>query len=138
MKNQNQNQNQNVVRVFHLTNLNADERRRLNRGGWDSDPKFTRHADITFGMSKVLADQVKIAWLEGEYHEAAVVKTDSLDWAYQQTNNISHVWNLNDDVVALTDQFKSTSVGDVMLKDGKFYVVASMGFEEIELEGDDA
>ena len=131
----NQTNNTTIIRVFHLNSLTREERDRLNgsEGGWESEPRFSRYADITTGFSKRLADQVAEAWKLGEYHEAADVATDSLDWAYHQTNNISHVWNLNDDVEALTDQFKSTSVGDVMLKDGKFYVVAPVGFEEIDL-----
>jgi hypothetical protein len=127
--------NENMIRVFHLTQLTREERDRLNASdaGWSSEPRFSRYADITTGFSKRLADQVAEAWKLGEYHEAADVATDSLDWAFHQTNNISHVWNLNDDVEALTDCFKSTSVGDVMLKDGRFYVVAPVGFEPIDL-----
>jgi hypothetical protein len=62
------------------------------------------------------------------------VFTDSLDWAFHQTNNISHVWNLNEDVEAHTDITKSTSVGDLMFDGEDWFVVAPIGFTKINLE----
>jgi len=57
-----------------------------------------------------------------------------LNDAYHLTQNIEESWAQNTDskVKAKCDECRSTSVGDVMEKDGVFYVVASFGFDVLE------
>lgn len=64
----------------------------------------------------------------------AEVNTDNLNTAYRDTNTIDQYWWENQGV---TRKFegegcRSTSVGDVMEKDGEFFVVAMCGFEKLE------
>jgi hypothetical protein len=124
------------VVVWHLNALTKEERDELNGSdqGWSHSPRFERYADIAHGFDERLIEQVGVAWKLGEYHVAATVFTDSLDWAFHQTNNISHVWNLNEDVEAHTDITKSTSVGDLMFDGEDWFVVAPIGFTKINLE----
>lgn len=57
----------------------------------------------------------------------AVVDTDDLDEAYRLTNHIDKLWWENEGVVALRES-RSTSIGDVLDLNGKFYVVDRCGF----------
>ena len=63
----------------------------------------------------------------------ADVDTDDLNVAYQLTNNIEDSWCDNkgvtiSEVVRQLGGARSTSMGDVMFHDGKWYMVASIGF----------
>jgi pectate lyase len=61
----------------------------------------------------------------------AEVETDSLEDAYQLTNNIENSWVENEKVTAKVDRGRSTSMGDVLEQDGKYHMVAGFGFAEI-------
>lgn len=125
-----------TIKVYHLNHLTSEERNRLNGsdGGWDSEPRFSRYANITSGFSKKFALNVGFALSAGEYHEAAIVDTTDLDDAFALTNHIESDWAENDGVEALTEKRKSSSVGDVFERDGSFYIVAPMGFEKIDFD----
>jgi hypothetical protein len=62
----------------------------------------------------------------------AEVQTDDLEDAFRLTNHIEYDWWKNPEVIPCTDPTRSTSVGDLMEKDGKFFIVASCGFREVE------
>jgi hypothetical protein len=75
------------------------------------------------------------------YEIVAEVDTDDLEVAFEKTNTIDRGWWEN---AGVTRMFKgqvrenmggcrSTSVGDLAFKDGKTYVVANFGFEEVVL-----
>lgn len=70
-----------------------------------------------------------------EFYHVADVATNDLDYAYMLTNSIDSNWWDNAPVTFKgspqhgMDGCRSTSVGDVMLLDGTYYVVASCGFE---------
>ena len=133
-----------TIKVYHLNSLTSEERNRLNGsdGGWDSEPRFSRYANITSGFSKKFALNVGFALSAGEYHEAAVVTvparrvgvSSELEYAFEVTNHIESDWAENDGVEALTEKRKSSSVGDVFERDGSFYIVAPMGFEKIDFD----
>ena len=64
---------------------------------------------------------------------AAEVDTDDLELAFQLTNHIDMDWWDNEGVTRYGGK-RSTSCGDVMEKDGTFFVVASAGFRETALK----
>lgn len=73
-------------------------------------------------------------WFEGELEKVAEVDTDEVDVVFQLTNHIGESWTKNPGVEALTSNPRSTSVGDVAEKDGRFYVCASAGWDELTPE----
>lgn len=123
-----------MIKVFHNV-LTEAERNRLNgpNGGWDSEPRFSRYADVTcFGN----AESALKAWNAGDYTKVADVYTSSKENAYKLTNHIMSDWQDNDGVIPFGDAIKgakSTSVGDVLaveVPNGfELFVVASFGFE---------
>ena len=123
-----------MIKVFQNV-LTEAERNRLNgpNGGWDSEPRFSRYADVSvFGN----AESALKAWNAGDYTHVANVYCESKEHAYRQTNHITGSWQDNSDVVAVgaaIDGAKSTSVGDVLaveVPNGfELFVVASFGFE---------
>jgi hypothetical protein len=72
--------------------------------------------------------------LEDPVHLAAEVATDSLDEAYELTNNIDRSWTKNPGVICHTDTPRSTSWGDLMNHDGKWFTVEMAGFKELSPE----
>jgi hypothetical protein len=70
----------------------------------------------------------------GHFECVARVETDSLDEAYALTQNIDEPWHRNANVSATSRNTRSTSVGDLVKKDGKYHVVESCGFKEITRE----
>ena len=127
------------MKVFHLNILDDEQaRKELNdpkTGGWSSQPRFTRYADITMSADH---QQAIYAWEHGEYTFVADVE-GVLEQAFSLTQNHTHDWQLNDLVTATPGPKRSTSVGDIVVKDGQVYIVASFGFEPLPLgffEGD--
>ena len=118
-----------MIQIFHYNRLTETERDRLNTSdtGWDSEPRFTRYANIT--MSAKLPD-VAIGLLNREYHCVAVVNSDYLEDGFRFTNHIEADWaKYPADIVApLPGEHRSTSVGDVFTRNGATYVVAPCGF----------
>lgn len=123
-----------MIKVFHNV-LTSEERDRLNgpNGGWDSEPRFSRYANVTcFGD----AEHARPAWNAGDYTHVADVDSDNLEFAYSNTNHIHQSWQDNERVEAVGDAkegAKSSSVGDVLAVKRSHYwelfVVASFGFE---------
>jgi hypothetical protein len=73
----------------------------------------------------------------GLYQCVALVVTDDLDFAYEVTNHIDRAWNdpelaIGRGVIpASPDRQRSTSVGDILVKDNEYFVVASFGFKSL-------
>lgn len=116
------------IKVLHYKRLTDDERKRLNSsdGGWDSEPRFTRYANVT-----TLADHdaVREALLLNEYESVAIIPTDDLDEAYRLTNHIDDDWTKNPDVTYVNvGPARSSSVGDILVRDGAYYLVEPWGF----------
>ena len=72
-----------------------------------------------------------------DYHPVAEVQVEQLESAYHLTNTIEMMWVDNDGVKFLgspqhgMDGCRSTSVGDILERDGKFYMVQSLGFAPV-------
>ena len=119
----------NMIQIFHYNRLTETERTRLNKSsnGWDSEPRFTRYANIT-QLAKL--PDVAIGLLNREYHCVAVVNSDDLEDGFQYTNHIEASWHKNPAgiVAPLPGDHRSTSVGDVFTRNGATYVVAPCGF----------
>lgn len=62
----------------------------------------------------------------------AEVDAKDLEMAYMLTNNIDVPWIENEGVTPHGDKHRSSSCGDVFEQNGKFFVVASCGFREVE------
>jgi len=75
---------------------------------------------------------------KGLFERAAVVifpegaEATNLEAAFETTQNIEDSWTDHKHVIAITDRPRSSMVGDVMVKDGKPFVVAMMGFKPLE------
>lgn len=120
-----------MINVYHLKRLTETERNQLNApdGGWDSNPRFARYADIT---TRGKPAAVRQALDLGEYKKVATVDTDDTERAFELTNHINQAWTENTEVVAASGDHRSSSVGDlVQTDDGQVYLVANMGFELI-------
>jgi len=65
--------------------------------------------------------------------KVADVKAESLEAAFCLTNNIENNWTANEEVTAVREQIRSTSMGDVMVSNGITYIVADCGFKKVNL-----
>jgi len=74
-------------------------------------------------------DELPAASLE----KVAEITSDDKEKAFELTNHIDHDWTENEGVTPLVSKPRSTSVGDVMEIEGKFFIVDSCGFKEIEI-----
>ncbi len=70
-----------------------------------------------------------------DLHPVAEVNTHDLEMAWRLTNTIEYPWIDNERVKFLGrhhgDGCRSTSVGDVLERDGKFFIVDSWGFKPV-------
>lgn len=71
---------------------------------------------------------------KGKFRYVASVETESLDEAFEWTNNIDQPWHLNTNVKAVRRENRSCSVGDLFKVGSTFYVVESQGFRELTRE----
>jgi len=124
-----------MLKVHHFNSLTKAESKRLNspEGGWDSEPRFSRYADITSGQAEL--STILKALIEGEYHTVAVVETDNTELAYQLTNHIEDNWteNRQNGITILPGEHRSSSVGDIFedTESGCFYIVGNIGFDQL-------
>lgn len=70
-----------------------------------------------------------------EYVPVAVIDTDDFDVAFESTNHIDTDWTENSNVIVIENYkskgYRSTSSGDIFEKDGRFYLVAMVGFKDL-------
>lgn len=72
------------------------------------------------------------------YERAGVVivpkgeSSQSLEKAFERTQTIDDSWTINAEVIPMSEAQRSSMVGDVMLVNGKPFVVAMMGFKPLE------
>jgi hypothetical protein len=122
--------------INHFKKLTRAESDRLNssEGGWDSEPRFSRYADITCSAK---IEAVIEALLEREYDIVADLEVVDLDDAYEKSNTITGPWIENAEVTSLCDEFKdgarSSSVGDIFSDPdtGKYWLIEPVGFKDI-------
>lgn len=65
--------------------------------------------------------------------KVADVDTDNLDIAFTLTNNIDIPWTENKKVIPACENLRSTSMGDVLIKEGIAYLVLDTGFKDISI-----
>lgn len=68
---------------------------------------------------------------QGLYNKVAEVKTNDLDKAFELTNHIDREWQSNHAVTSFSDKARSTSVGDLCVKNDEVFVVSAIGFEKM-------
>lgn len=66
-------------------------------------------------------------FLDGDYTKVATIEAASLNDAYARSQNIEENWNPS-------NPCRSTSVGDIIEFDDKFFIVACVGFEELDFD----
>lgn len=69
---------------------------------------------------------------------AAEVHTDDLEEGFMLTNSIYDSWTLNEKVRPSYKSRRSTSVGDLLVRGSKTFVVESCGFRELRPDEVDA
>ena len=68
---------------------------------------------------------------DGMYQKVVNVKTDDLEEAFKLTNHIDNSWLENTNVETIVNKARSTSVGDLFVKNNEVFLVSSMGFEKM-------
>lgn len=89
-----------------------------NKRGFDKAESFS--SDTFLKVAEVLVP-------DGDVEEA-------LEIAFSKTNTDYMAWWEKDGVKAEMIEIRSTSVGDVIEMNGKYYAVARIGFEEIPVK----
>ncbi len=112
------------MKVHHLNILATEaDFNEVNRVGWNGHPRFKMHAALTMGFGDKVATKAVIAWAAGHYKEVCEMSDDrDLNAAFYFTQNLEQPWNgVN----------RSTSVGDIIEKDGELFLVKGIGFESL-------
>jgi hypothetical protein len=104
-----------IVEVFHVKDLEAPNGRSLL--GEIGDGKLPIDVD---------KNHEKVADVEVES-----VGIRALDEAYKLTQNIEDSWTKNAAVETRRERCRSTHIGDVLRFDGKAFVCAPIGWEEV-------
>lgn len=122
------------ITINHLKSLNESERNRLNGsdGGWDSEPRFSRYANISMMGNVDAVIEALTEW--DEYDIVADLEVTDLEDAFRASNHIESNWLENPEVTFTeATKAKSSSVGDIFSDPdtGKYWLVAAMGFEDI-------
>ena len=95
------------------------------------------HARIAFrvdreALAEILNDEARWRARGLSFDLVAEVEGDDLDRAFAATNHIDRDWSENPDVKVMTaNQRRSTSVGDLVVREGVTFVVDRMGFTEL-------
>ena len=115
-----------MIQIYQIQ-LTTDQVAQINAEGHDSVPAQTAKLAVQFwGAKKFKPEMIEY------YSEAYRVDTDDLDQAYEWTN----LWNNQAAVDCMGDRNYSTSVGDIMRCNERFYIVDMFGFTEINLFDD--
>lgn len=116
-----------MITVFQVA-INDEDAFELNQSLQDTYFKLTHRQNGDL-IRSVYAGEVNGL----NYEKVADVDTTDLDYAYERTNSIDDYWGNNEGVAENGSRHRSTSTGDLMLVNGKFFVVASFGFEEVAI-----
>ena len=109
---------------IHLTDAEHDK---VNAEGHNSVPKHLAHIDMQVGMGKDISSMAQDAWENGYFTHVSNIEAPTLEGVF-------HVGNMGpEEAIERLAPMYSTSVGDIVIDpDGKKYVVASFGFQELE------
>lgn len=78
--------------------------------------------------------EVKDLAQKGLYEKVADVFSDDLDVAFEKTNHIDKSWQENKEVYSLKNKARSTSVGDLFIRENEVFLVSAVGFEKMPNE----
>jgi hypothetical protein len=125
------------ITINHFKKLDRVEADRLNgpNGGWDSESRFSRYADITMFAKIESVIEALVEW--DEYDIVADMEVSGLEDAYMKSNHITTDWLKNDEVTFTeATSARSSSVGDIFSDPdtGKYWLVDNIGFKEITNE----
>lgn len=118
-----------MIQVFHC---------KVSRAGQVNPGVVDMHARIAFrvdreALAEIFSDEAKWRDLGLSLELVAEVEGDDLERAFSATNHIDSDWSENPDVaVKTTNPRRSTSVGDLVVRDGVTFVVDKFGFSEIQ------
>jgi hypothetical protein len=109
-----------MITVFHLIAANNDDLR--DRMYYEKD------AEKKEAMCRLL-------WSRGHYDSVAQIDSDNLRDAFYLTNHIDEDWMESRDprLTVMGSNHRSSSVCDVMVKDGVYYYVDRVGYVEMKL-----
>lgn len=131
--------NKTIINVWQNV-LSKEEVARLNgpNGGWDSEARFARYADLQTFAKPVMAEA---AFRHGDHTLVASVETDGgLEDAFRLTQHglVEESWQFNNGVTAIGEartRARSSMTGDIFekIENGRstFHVVAMVGFKLI-------
>ncbi|CAN7769917.1 hypothetical protein LJR290_007470 [Variovorax sp. LjRoot290] len=117
-----------MIQVFHC---------KVNRGGQLRADVVAMHERIAFrvdhqALNEIFCEEAKWRELGLSFELVAEVEGEDLDRAFSATNHIDSDWSTNRDVKVMTrNPRRSTSVGDLVVRDGVTYVVDKFGFSKI-------
>lgn len=106
---------------------------------------FMTHSAFIAGNDKIgyerdevkRAERILAAIIQKQYVYVAAVEAEDLDDAWVKTNSIDEPWYNSSDVsdfrgmVECDGRARSAMVGDLYVMDGKIYIVAMAGFNEV-------
>ena len=118
-----------MMQVFHLKVARAGQ---LNPGVVDMHARIAFRVDRE-ALAGIFGDEAKWRELGLSFELVAEVEGDDLERAFSATNHIDRDWSENPDVeVKTAASRRSTSVGDLVVRDGASFVVDKFGFSEIQ------
>lgn len=113
-----------MIRTYQIeiTDAMHNDINKLGHSGAEQKyPEYGAYLNLSFqGSENFKPEMFKF------FKETFRVATDSLDRAFDLTN----LWN-NKDAVEVVRRGHSTSVGDILEKDGVYYMVDNFGFKQI-------
>ena len=116
------------MQVFHL---------KVARAGQLNPAIVDMHARVAFrvdrdALAEIFSDEAKWRELGLSFELVAEVEGDNLERAFSATNHLDSDWSENPDVeIKTTNPRRSTSVGDLVVRDGTTFVVDKFGFSEL-------
>ena len=117
-----------MIQVFHCKVSRAGQ---LNPGVVDMHARIAFRVDRQ-AFAEIFSDEAKWRELGLSFELVAEVEGEDLERAFSATNHIDRDWSDNPDVeVKTTNPRRSTSVGDLVVRDGTTFVVDKYGFSEI-------
>ena len=136
-----------MIRILHLSyDLTPEERLAVTS---PAPPEGVDDGREPLGPAGWRAEAARRLLGRGGYHEVATVVTDDIEVALRLTQNgiASPSWSRQPPPGVIPTPpghvlirgreygFKSTEVGDLMVRDGRTYVVDTFGFAEIPTDG---
>lgn len=110
--------------IIHQIQMTSDQVDAFNSG--NSVPAIEAKRQLMFGSEDFKHEMFQY------FTEVAKVETDDLEEAFELTN----LWEDETKITRLT-RMSSTSVGDILQKDDRYFMVDNFGFTEIHFFNDE-